>query len=381
MKQAAIPEGSRWHRWGLRMLTVLLFVLFAWLMGYVLRDIGTWPGPQWTEVLARHVPAELEQRREALARELEEVGRQTTYEREQLDTLQRSLAETRATMEQFVALHRLSLEKDIAPSAAEQEALAEAERLFMTRQAEFQAGSQRMAELNGRRARANEAMQALGREAAEYEEAARLEFDGLRRAHELKMAGLKLLFIVPVLLAAAWLMGRMRRSAYRPIAQALLAAAGWRVILVMHEHFPERWFKYIAIVAGIAVVLAFMVAMIRRSRAPRPEWLLKQYKEAYDRQRCPVCSHPVRRGPLRHARWSAKGPLGGGVAVAAVAGGTGASATAEGEYTCPACGTEVFKPCAVCGKTRHALLPYCEHCGAESGEGRDVETEKETEQK
>ncbi|MGJ8686286.1 MAG: hypothetical protein ACSHWQ_02320, partial [Spongiibacteraceae bacterium] len=34
-------------------------------------------------------------------------------------------------------------------------------------------------------------------------------------------------------------------------------------------------------------------------------------------------------------------------------------------YCCPACGTGLLESCGDCGKMRHSLLPYCQHCNVE----------------
>ena len=151
-----------------------------------------------------------------------------------------------------------------------------------------------------------------------------------------KMGGLKLLFIVPILLAAAWAWGRRKRSLLRPIFLACLLASFWKVGVVMFEHFPEEYFKYIAIGAAILIVLAFLVRLLRSASSPDPEIRLKRRREAYQKGHCPVCAYP----------WSS--PEEGGP---------------KGESSCPSCGTRLFESCRDCGGRKHSLLPHCVHCG------------------
>jgi predicted RNA-binding Zn-ribbon protein involved in translation (DUF1610 family) len=150
---------------------------------------------------------------------------------------------------------------------------------------------------------------------------------------------------------------RKRQSAYAPILYAGLVACAWKVGVVIHDHFPTQVFKYIAIGTAIAIIVAALVFVIRRVVAPRRDWLLKQYREAYRRHRCPVCSDPIQRGPLRHATWTRKGPI----VPATLPDDTGAA----GPYTCPSCGTLLYVECDSCQSLRHALLPFCESCGVE----------------
>ncbi len=182
----------------------------------------------------------------------------------------------------------------------------------------------------------------------------RAVYDRQLRAHQLKLAAYQLAFLVPVLAVAAWLVLRKRRHLYAPIYYALLIAAFFRVALVMHEYFPRRWFKYIAVAVSIAVVVAFLVQVVRMAVSPKCEWLLRRHREAYNQHRCPMCAFPILRGPMKHAIWSAKGPR--NVA-------SEGTPEPDGPYTCPSCGAALYDECDSCGSVRHTYLPYCESCG------------------
>ena len=123
----------------------------------------------------------------------------------------------------------------------------------------------------------------------------------------------------------------------------------------MHQHFPSEFFKYVAIGAAIVIVLAFLVHLIRMLAAPKRDWLLKQYKEAYSHRRCPVCAYPIARGPHQSAVWKRRD--------SASIGEVADDATPESPYTCPACGSGLFAECAACNAIRYTLLPFCPHCG------------------
>ena len=148
-----------------------------------------------------------------------------------------------------------------------------------------------------------------------------------------------------------------RRAAW--FAYALLIAAFWRTTLIMHTYFPRELFRYIAVGAGIAVVLAFMILLTRRLTRPKPDLLAKQYGEAYRQHRCPCCHHAILRGPFKHLPVNSR-RLRGILPVTD----TGDNPLDE-PYTCPACGTALYEKCDRCAKIRHVLLPYCESCGIE----------------
>jgi predicted RNA-binding Zn-ribbon protein involved in translation (DUF1610 family) len=154
-------------------------------------------------------------------------------------------------------------------------------------------------------------------------------------------------------------MMRYRQSAYAPFFAAILVASFLRVGVVINQYFPAEWFRYIVTAAGIVVVSGFLFQLIRRATSPRPDWLLKQYRQAYNQHRCPLCAYPILRGALKHAQWTSRGPKFPTVQPAA-------NADEEDKpYSCPSCGGKLFEPCESCGAIRHALLPYCNHCGNE----------------
>ena len=134
-----------------------------------------------------------------------------------------------------------------------------------------------------------------------------------------------------------------------------------KVSLVIHEYFPTRYFKYILITVLLLAVGRLLVHFIRTVAFPKAQWLVKQYREAYERFLCPVCEYPVRIGPRRFLYWTRR-TVNKTIPQKEQAG-------EEEEYTCPSCGTALFEKCPSCGKIRHSLLPHCRHCGA----GKEVE--------
>ena len=125
--------------------------------------------------------------------------------------------------------------------------------------------------------------------------------------------------------------------------------------MVIHECFPARVFKYIVTVALLVVVARLLVHVIRLVAHPKPEDLLKQYRQAYERFLCPECEYPIRTGPRRWLYWTRR-------TVNRALPQAGAPPEEE-TYTCPACGTRLFEACPACGMIRHKTLPHCEHCG------------------
>ena len=126
----------------------------------------------------------------------------------------------------------------------------------------------------------------------------------------------------------------------------------------MHEHFPRKYFKYVLIVVAIVVVARVLVYLLRVMAYPKMDYLLKQYREAYERFLCPVCGFPIRRGPLRYLFWTRS-------TVKKLQLAPEARMAPEETYVCPSCATRLFEECESCRKVRHSLLPACVHCAAE----------------
>jgi predicted RNA-binding Zn-ribbon protein involved in translation (DUF1610 family) len=359
----AVPRSLRI---GTFLLSVLLTFLLVWLLGFVLSDIGNIDGPDYQAVIEEHVDQALRDTAEDLQREIAAIETGTKRQTELQKDLKRSMDNARSTMQQMMDLQRLSLEQKATPTDEERNAMATAQQRFLDAQDSFEEANTEIADSNERRFQLRQELEANQKQIAKQEEPAREEFDKLSRAHQFKVASLKLAFIVPLFAISAWLFFRYRRSAYRSILVAALVATFWKVGVVMFDYFPRDFFKYIAIVAAIVTVLAFLVWLLRKAVKPNRELLLSRYREAYRSHNCPVCAYPIARGPLRFALWTRKGPK------LTVGRGGGASPSGDGEdetpYACPACGTMLFETCGKCAKTRHTLLPFCEHCGDEQAE-------------
>ena len=73
------------------------------------------------------------------------------------------------------------------------------------------------------------------------------------------------------------------------------------VWLVMWDHFPRNFFKYVAILEAIGILGAFLTWAIRSSTRPRKATLLKRHREAYQNHRCPACDFLIFRGAFQQA--------------------------------------------------------------------------------
>jgi hypothetical protein len=177
------------------------------------------------------------------------------------------------------------------------------------------------------------------------------------------MACFKLAALAPLLVVAAWLFLKKRGGLYAPLIYAFGIALMAKVALVMHEYFPTVYFKYILILACIAVVVRLLVYLLKMIAFPKRDWLLKQYREAYETFFCPICDYPIRRGPLKYMVWNRRSIRKLRIPATTQAG-------PDESYVCPMCTTKLFEECPACHAIRHSLLPACDKCGAEKQVGQ-----------
>jgi hypothetical protein len=154
---------------------------------------------------------------------------------------------------------------------------------------------------------------------------------------------------------------KRRHTVYRPMIYATGIAVYWKLGQVMHEYFPSKLFKYVLIFVALAIVLKALVYLLRQIVAPKRDWLLKQYREAYEKFLCPICGYPIRRGPLKYLFWTSR-------SIKKMLVPQNAEPTADEPYVCPCCATPLFEQCNECDAVRPSLLPACDHCGASSVE-------------
>ena len=356
MPVRGMGKGPWTHRFMVFCFSAGLAILIYWLLSFVLSDIGKWPGPDYAKLEQEMIDTRLLDHEQELADQIQAAHREMQDQQQRQQILRASTEESQRTMNQLLDFQRLNLEKGVQPSEDEQKALAESERLFLANQREFQQLNARIGELNERLRDLREQQRLHESQLAEAREPVHTRWQQLQAAHEWKVAAVKLAVLVPLLLAAVIFFWKGRQSIYAPLVYAAGGALVIKVGQVMHHYFPTAFFKYILVGVAIAVVLRILVALLRMAAFPRSDWLLKQYREAYQRFVCPVCDYPIRRGPLKYAFWSRR-------TVRKLLSGPAGPVEPDAPYTCPLCGTRLFEECGSCGAVRHSLLPACERCG------------------
>ncbi|MEW6237782.1 MAG: hypothetical protein AB1656_20540 [Candidatus Omnitrophota bacterium] len=352
-------RGPKTHRYLIYAFSALFTLLLIWFFGFVLEDIEKLSPPDYEKVEKKHIDGSLYGKMEELKKSRQTLSTQIGNQRDIQEILRTSTENSQQTMNQLVELHKLNLQQGVKPTEAEQDALAESESLFLENQKKFQEANRSIADLSEQQRSLDRQIETLQIDINGKQKPAQEEYRLLTRKHEIKKACLKLGFLLPIFLICAWLLFKKRAGTYAPIAISFIVASFWKSGTVLFQHLPLAYFKYIAIGAVIAIVLSFLVHLIRLAAAPKRDWLLKQYKEAYNKHLCPICAYPIERGAFKQAVWSAKGPK--------LIGPVPSRENAEDEkpYSCPSCGEKLYETCGQCGAIRHSLLPHCLSCGEE----------------
>jgi predicted RNA-binding Zn-ribbon protein involved in translation (DUF1610 family) len=349
MKETNKHKGPWLHRLGIGVLTVALTLLAFWLLDFVMNDIGTLRGPQLADSEKKFLSQSLLDEAKGVDRQITDVGRQISDQNERQQLLRDSTSGFQRTMNQPLGMQRASL------TEAQQKVLSDSVVLFLANQKHDQDLTEDIVKLSEKRRTLQAEKRALDERLEARREVARNDWNGLCRRHELKLACLKLLVLLPLLSVAVWFFLKKRGALYAPLIYATGGAVLWQTGLVIHQYFPTRHFKYIILSAAIGIVIYLLALLLRMIRFPKASVLLKQYRESYEHFFCPICEYPIRRGPMRFLAWTRR----------SVRKLIPAATETDMPYTCPFCGTALYERCAKCQEVRHSLLPHCEHCGAE----------------
>lgn len=357
MKTTETSQGTWLHRAAVRLFTLVLAVLVFWVLGFLVDDIRSMRGPEYGAVESRHLDKDLVSHRDRLEQQLAHIARQIANETEKQRVVGDSSRSLQQTIGQLIDLQKLGMQKSVSLSTEEQANFSASLNLFLENQRRYQALSQAVSTLIEQQQSLVREREELDRQIEGQRGPARREYEALLAKHRMKTATFQLAVLLPVLAGAVVLVVKRRTSLYWPLYLAFGAASLTKVALVVHEYFPSRYFKYVLIGGLLLVVMRLLVYFVRAVAFPKAQWLIKQYREAYERFLCPVCEYPIRIGPRRYLFWTRRT-----VNKLIV---SSDRAAEEEPYTCPACGSRLFEACSACGKVRHALLPNCAHCGCE----------------
>ncbi len=361
--QTKKPKGSFTLRVMIFGFSAAVGVLAFWLLGYVLRDIDRVQGPNYNQMLEEGLPPDLQDLRTSLASQLDKLQRQIQSLQERRSLTASATRDSQQTINQLLDLKRNAEENQTPLNEEQQQALTENLELFLANQRQTQQLNTDLSTLNEQLESVKNQQRANDTAIQEASKPIIAQYEREYTLHQWQLAAYKLALLIPLLLVFGWMFVRHAGGTYSMLVYALSGAVALRVILVMHEHFPAIYFRYILIILSLVIAITVLVRLLRLLARPSRDWLLKQYREAYASFLCPVCDYPIQRGPLKFANWTRRSLKKYSLRTATLA-----SDVFEAPYTCPCCSTTLFENCQKCGGVRHSLLPACEKCGSEKQE-------------
>lgn len=351
-------RGPVGHRFLVLVFSLGVSILAFWLLGYVLRDIDRIPGPSYETMVTESLPTELVDQQQLLAAQRQENDIRNKEVSKRRDLLRQAVENSQQTIGQLLELQRLSIEKDASLSEDQQTALAENLQSFLDRQQQSQTLSEELVGLETTSQTIEEQSRTLTQKLRIAKIPLDDKYDVAQQAYQWKLAAMKLGLLLPLVLLSGAMFWKMAGGSYAPLLYAFGVALIGRVLLVMHEHFPAIYFRYLLIGTALCVAIWVLVKLLRAVSNPSQDWLNKQSREAYSAFLCPNCEYPIRRGPMKFTAWTRR-------ALRKRIQTVSAQDSEEGDvpYTCPCCASRLFEECGHCGKTRASLLPACDKCG------------------
>jgi predicted RNA-binding Zn-ribbon protein involved in translation (DUF1610 family) len=350
-------KGPWFHRLVIIVLSIVLGVLLFWLLGFVTHDIGSLPGPDYRKIRQKYVDPNLVEKQRSLKEGLDDIKESIKDTQNQQAILKDSTGSLQNTINQLLSIQKQNLDRDRDLPDEQKQVLSESQMLFLENQKQYQSLSSEISELTKQQRVLEKELASVTTGITDQEKGAGKEYENLMTRHNWRVAAIKLSVVIPLFLITYAFFAKKRSGAYWPVVYAAFIAVFIRILMIVHEYFPRRYFKYIVILFVIGVVFRLLLYLIKRIISPKKDWLLRQYQESYDKGVCPVCSKPIRTGPLRYAV--------GGKRIELVVAQQGMDLTKQELYTCPACGIQLYQRCDKCNDIRHSLLPFCEHCGSE----------------
>jgi hypothetical protein len=233
--------------WGLRffiiLLSIVLGVLLYWLLSFIENDIGMMSGPDWTSVRGRYVTVELDEQQKSLTREIDALKRTIQVQTEQQRFLSADTVSQQNTINQLLSIQKQYIDKGQEFPAESIKILQDTQTAFLKNQEKNQRYNQEITELTRQQRDREDTQATLNETIKSKEEEARVEYNKLCENHRIRVAVLKLAFLVPVFLLVSFVFMKYRASLYWPMVWAAFLAGFFKITIVANEYFPNPLFQ------------------------------------------------------------------------------------------------------------------------------------------
>ena len=366
MKNIENSKGPWLYRFLIKSFIVIFGILVFWILGFLLEDIESIKGPRYNKIEKSYLEPGLITEEKELKDQIENLTRKQVKNENEIAIVKNSSGNLQNTINQLMALKKLALENSKVISKSEEEQLSRSVETFLKSQKTYQRLNMELAQIIERKQRLEIEKQEIGKKLKDQKENAQKQYRELLKNHNLKLAFLQISILFPFLLVGIYLILKKKSSNYYLLFIGYGAAVFFKIFLVIHKYFPSRYFKYILILGLLLTVVKIIIYLINIITNPKKQWLLKQYRDGYEKFLCPVCEYPIRRGPRKFLYWTRR-------TIGKVTLPHTHNAEKDKPYSCPSCGTKLFEECPVCHEIKHSLLPTCCHCGSQKEKSQKVD--------
>lgn len=359
MNQKIARKGPLRYRSVVMVLNITFGLLVYWFLGFVMSDISNQPGPDLGEIQKKYQNPALVKESDSINAQIQSGLNAINEQQKQQEILEKSINSYRDTMNQLLDLQKVSIQKGVALSSGTEKNLGEITTLYLHYQKQFQDINQLVTQNNLKIQRLQNINQHLKEQINQQNDEGLKEYNYLWVKHNWIMAGLQLLVLVPCLLMAYYLFIQYRKTVYISMVITIGVAVFFKITMVMHDYFPSYLFKYILVLFLIYFTGKVLIAKLKLVSSPNRLWLDKQYSEAYQKGKCPLCEFSIKPSiakfvitekgttvPFLNYQYLDKVKA----------------------YTCPCCGEQLFEECSHCTHLRYSLLTYCDSCGVRKKE-------------
>ncbi|MBT3381672.1 MAG: hypothetical protein HN406_39135, partial [Lentisphaerae bacterium] len=147
MRTEMKSKGTWLHRFVIRFFTLVLGVLIFWVLGFLVDDIRSIRGPDYSVIEKKHVDAELVAKAAALDKQIAGLTRQIKNQTEKQRVVGDSSRNLQQTIGQLIELQKLGMQKSISFSETEQANFTSSLNLFLDNQKRYQKISQTVSDM------------------------------------------------------------------------------------------------------------------------------------------------------------------------------------------------------------------------------------------